>query len=101
MKNNNYHITRLNELKTAHQEFKTKGTYTDTNNTLFDYLMSLVFLQVQDLYQGSLDKVSQRVLAYEPCTLRQKVQYLIVQVLIVQRHHYTFLLAVFVEVSTD
>lgn len=41
MKNHDYHITRLNELKTAYQEFQTKGTYTDTNNTLFDYLMSI------------------------------------------------------------
>ena len=41
MKNNDYHITRLNELKLAHNEFRLKGTYTDTNNTLFDYLMSL------------------------------------------------------------
>ena len=49
MKNNDYHITRLNELKLAHQEFQTKGTYTDTNNTLFDYLMS-----IGDKYLNSL-----------------------------------------------
>lgn len=41
MKNHEYHITRLNELKTAHAEFKRTGNYTDTNNTLFDYLMSI------------------------------------------------------------
>lgn len=49
MKNHEYHITRLNELKLAHQEFQTKGTYTDTNNTLFDYLMS-----IGDRYLNSL-----------------------------------------------
>lgn len=49
MKNHEYHITRLNELKTAHAEFKRTGTFTDTNNTLFDYLMS-----IGDRYLNSL-----------------------------------------------
>lgn len=41
MKNHDYHIIKLTEIKNAHAEFKRTGNYIDQHNTLYNYLMGI------------------------------------------------------------